>query len=297
MAIVNNTLSTNSQSLLNQNLDNKAFKLAAKNGDISTVIRLSYICSAEAFNKALYEASCFNRIEVVKWFMTNHNRKVDICYPCRKKRSPLSIACDKGYLEIVELLIRKGQTTKINSPNNDGNTPLITACHNGHVAVSKLLIELPSVNMNIVNAKGDTALHYVIWCVKEFWTSLHKACDKNDMEHIEHIMYATNDAQKTIDAQDNKGNTPLHYTCARGHQEALELLMAFGADDTIANEKRRTPVLECEEKNHKHLIEFLDRQKAVLVLERRRSSKKLTRFRNNIIVRLSILLLSNIKRT
>ena len=275
----------------------KDIKLAAKNGNLDGIIKTSYFCSPEALSKALYEACCYNRFEIVKWFMTNFNWKVDICCLCRKKRSPLSIACDKGYIDIVELLIKHGQTTKINISNSDGFTPLIIACHNGHVAVAKLLTELPTVNINLANTKGDTALHYVIWCVKEFWTPLHKACDKKDIIQIENIIKASNDDKKAINAQDNKGNSPLHYACKRGHQETIELLMVFGADDTITNDKHMTPAQVCEENNRKDLIELLDMQQALSIIERRQRLKKLNILFNKTIasVRMLLVLMHNRK--
>ena len=69
--------------------------------------------------------------------------------------SQLLIACEKGYLEIVKLLIKN--EANINKSTTYGETPLFLACENGHLDVVKLLIE-KDADINKSNKYGQTPL-------------------------------------------------------------------------------------------------------------------------------------------
>ena len=51
----------------------------------------------------------------------------------------LQCACEKGALEVVDLLIK--YKADVNKRDNSGNTSLIVACKNGHLDVVELLLE------------------------------------------------------------------------------------------------------------------------------------------------------------
>ena len=53
--------------------------------------------------------------------------------------TPLFMACHKGHLKVVRLLIESGADK--DKATNDGVTPLSVACQDGHLEVARLLIE------------------------------------------------------------------------------------------------------------------------------------------------------------
>jgi ankyrin repeat protein len=122
--------------------------------------------------------------------------------------------------------------------------------------------------VNIQDIEGNTALHYAAGCfsgngevfVPVFETLCDKGADasiRNDQgETPLHIMLATADG--TINKQtislllahgakindiDNAGNTPLHITARRlDHQDVIAFLIEQGADVTLRNLGKDTPV-------------------------------------------------------
>lgn len=72
-------------------------------------------------------------------------------------------------------------------------------------------------------------------------TVLHVACeskDEDDHKSIEVLLRSGAD----INAQDRKGNTPLHMACQRINESVVETLLRSGADVSVVNDEGRTPL-------------------------------------------------------
>lgn len=67
---------------------------------------------------------------------------------------PINIACARGIIEEVLLLINAG--AEINAKGEDGYTPLHDAVEQGHIKVVKLLLTRGADN-SLTNNDGDTA--------------------------------------------------------------------------------------------------------------------------------------------
>jgi ankyrin repeat protein len=61
--------------------------------------------------------------------------------------TPLMLACGRGHVEIVELILSHSNVD-INTQNKNGATALILASQNGHDAVVKLLLSHSDVAIN-----------------------------------------------------------------------------------------------------------------------------------------------------
>lgn len=61
------------------------------------------------------------------------------CEEPREKASLLQRACEKGCLDIVDLLLK--YKAKVNKRDSNGCTPLMAACKNGHFDVVEMLLE------------------------------------------------------------------------------------------------------------------------------------------------------------
>ena len=75
--------------------------------------------------------------------------------PLFRGNMPLFIASERGHLDIVRLLIKKG--AKLDKADYDGWTPLIGASLMGHLEVVRLLVDA-GADLNKVNDDGKTAL-------------------------------------------------------------------------------------------------------------------------------------------
>lgn len=60
-----------------------------------------------------------------------------------------------------------------------------------------------------------------------------------------------------VNAQNNSGNTPLHWACLNGHLEAVKVLLEHGADPTITNQKGHDPIYEAELNDKSDVVEWV----------------------------------------
>lgn len=68
-------------------------------------------------------------------------------------------------------------------------------------------------------------------------TSLHEAVERGNVSRIDMCMKRG----MSVNAQDDRGNTPLHYAYYQGRQEVIDRLIAYGADPRIRNNEGDTP--------------------------------------------------------
>ena len=71
-----------------------------------------------------------------------------------------------------------------------------------------------------------------------FKGTLHKACEKGDIEAVKQHLPAGTD----VNAKDGGGLTPLHNTYSEGHKAVAELLIAEGADVNEIGNLLNTPL-------------------------------------------------------
>ncbi|KAH7163707.1 hypothetical protein DER46DRAFT_604910 [Fusarium sp. MPI-SDFR-AT-0072] len=71
-------------------------------------------------------------------------------------RSPLGIACIKGFIEVVDLMLQN--RADITVADNKGVTPVLAASVNGHVGVVKLLLE-NKADITVMDNRGVTPVY------------------------------------------------------------------------------------------------------------------------------------------
>lgn len=72
--------------------------------------------------------------------------------------TPLREACDKGFEEIVSILLEAG--ADVNLSNLHQMTPLITAAEKGYARILEILLAYPQINVKSKVINGCTALDY-----------------------------------------------------------------------------------------------------------------------------------------
>ncbi|KAL7933898.1 putative ankyrin repeat-containing protein [Trichoderma chlorosporum] len=190
----------------------------------------------------------------------------------QKKQSPIHIAAEAGYLEILRKLLCKvnqHDTLKLaRAPDDDGNTPKATliytddaihtplqlAAKNGHEQiVAELLNELENSPCNSAIAlylaaiNGRAAVVYQLWSSgvreividKKCNTALHYAANNGHDNVILLLPLMPNFA---IDPKNEHGWTPLHMAANYGNLRAVKELLKLKANSESVTDTKETPL-------------------------------------------------------
>ncbi len=128
------------------------------------------------------------------------------------------------------------------------DTGLILAVRQKSPKVFNLLLQHPEVNLDARSQNGDTALMIAAFqsdtasaialiakgaeINRPGWTALHYAAASGSLAIIRHLL----DESAFIDAESPNKTTPLMMAARGGHDEAVSLLLAEGADVLLTNE-------------------------------------------------------------
>ncbi|CAF4687228.1 unnamed protein product, partial [Rotaria magnacalcarata] len=61
--------------------------------------------------------------------------------------TPLHVACERGFADIVKLLI--DSQANLNAKMNDGTTGIMLACQNGQLSIVQMLISAGQCNLSM----------------------------------------------------------------------------------------------------------------------------------------------------
>ncbi|VDI03521.1 Hypothetical predicted protein [Mytilus galloprovincialis] len=160
--------------------------------------------------KSLMTVACTKgSILAVKYLI---EKKVDVNQVGDNEHAPICIACNNGYNEIVELLIKNGAT--LNYPCiKDGKTPLYFACKLGFDKIAETLLENGADFKQKLQLLLDKGLNY---CIPDqdgrypgtgniAQLSLHKACEYGDYRNVKKLI----DQGVNVDVSNSDGVTPL----------------------------------------------------------------------------------------
>ena len=101
--------------------------------------------------------ACFEGFEqMVIMFLAEPHTIVNVKGP--QGNTALHYAAQKGYAKIISLLLTKNDAIDVNIQNEEGNTALHLASRGGHREVIRLLHDRNTINVDLKNKKGLTAL-------------------------------------------------------------------------------------------------------------------------------------------
>ncbi|EAX89157.1 ankyrin repeat protein, putative, partial [Trichomonas vaginalis G3] len=166
--------------------------------DFDSVYKLFGKISAED-NQEMMSKAC----EEGLWKKTTENRK-----------NVLHVACEKGNLQLVKLLIECGCNKE--TIDEYGNTPLIYASWNNQLEVVKYLISA-GANKEAKNNDGKTPLIYA---------SLY--------DYLNIVKYLVSDGANK-DVKNNDGKTPIIYASLYGYLDVVKYLISDGANKETKN--------------------------------------------------------------
>ena len=130
--------------------------------------------------------------------------------------TPFLIACSKGRMNIVAILLENYYKLKINlnKRDNDGVTGFHLACQNGHSDIAEMMMNNSSkleINLNIKDKQGRTAFHL--------------ACIEGHSKIAEMIIKKSSKLKIDLSTKDNEDSTAFHLACFHGQLEVAKLIM------------------------------------------------------------------------
>lgn len=166
-----------------------------------------------------------------------------------------------------------------NTPDPQGQHGLILAIREPSLKVASLLVDAPKVNLNAINAVGESPLmlsalkgHLELSeklvkkgadVNKTGWTPLHYAASNGQVEVIKLLL----ENHAYIDAESPNGSTPLMMASMYGNPQSVKLLLDEGADPLLKNQVGLTALQFAERGN---------RADSAVILTKAMRSKQLT---------------------
>jgi len=136
--------------------------------------------------------------------------------------TPLFLAAQNGHVPVIKVLLQNGAS--VNQQDVMGRTALHLAAEKGQSAALCALID-GGADPNKPTSLGKTALHFAA-----------------EYSHSTMAKYLIERYNATIDTQDNKGNTPLHYAAITQHEPTIGVLITHGADINKCNNDGKSPL-------------------------------------------------------
>ena len=170
-------------------------------------------------NTPLLIACQYGYLDIVTYLTTNKTWDKEMTN--NDSETAFFIACKNGYLDIVEYLFN--QKCNPEAKNGKGVTPLFTACEKGHLEIVKYLIN-KKCDIETKDQNGKTLLHI-------------GTC----FNHFEVVKYLISIIGVKEDL-DVFGCTALHYAFARGCKEIAEYLISIGFHTDIKDTFKYTPL-------------------------------------------------------
>ena len=151
--------------------------------------------------------------------------------------SPLHFACRSGSLDIVKLLVRAGAGVRV--MDYEGHTCLTIAASCGHTETVRYLVGLKEVEVDYADDEDGTALHL--------------AADNNHADVVQVLI----DAGADIEVKDDRGRSPLLWSCSSGSLAVAKLLVRAGAGFGVTDNYGDTCLTIAAYRGHTETVRYL----------------------------------------
>lgn len=234
-------------------IDHIRLLLEDERTDLNIITTAIYEHHINPKHTAFTYAVCINAIEFVKLFLDN---PVDINI---LDSLAIRIACDKGYHEIVKLLLDEPRLL-LSGTDDSGTTALMNACRNGHVKIVQLLLDDPRIDLHMLDTSNRSALFYTV--VQIFGVTRYlfgKTSHKNRFELFKLLL---NSSKFDLNAVDKFGRTIFICACSDGNYNVVKLLLEcsnidFNKRDTNGRTAFYHACYRCQSKYSLKIIRLL----------------------------------------
>lgn len=154
---------------------------------------------------------------------------------------PFTIAAAAGDLAAIEKLILEDNdndndnhhSSCANTPDDSGNTALIWAAEHGHLHIVDRLLQLPRMPPLFLDTRGYLGA-----------TATNRAARHGHAQILQRLA----EAGANLDISNNKLQYPLHFAAYKQNQEAVTVLLQYGANTRVLDRKGRVPAQDtkCE---------------------------------------------------
>ncbi|ABK44143.1 Ankyrin repeat-like protein [Magnetococcus marinus MC-1] len=176
--------------------------------------------ASEAITKGLNVAIFSGRDDILKYLL---EEGADATLAGAKGYAPLHIAAALNKLACAEALLGSGKV-ELDARGSHSSTALHLAVMQGHVEMVKLLLAV-GADATLADEIGNTPLHV--------------AAFKNELACAEALLGS---GKVDVDARAEHILTALNMAVMQGHVEMVKLLLAVGADATLADEAGQAPL-------------------------------------------------------
>ena len=155
---------------------------------------------------------------------------------------PIHYAALKGYLSIVELLLKfeeskngeEGLRESVNACQIDNLTPVLYACHSGSMHILQLLLEAGG-DINVMSKKGVTALHLAA-----------------AGGHVQVVQFLINEKNLDPNCKSHASHSkPIHVASSGGHLEIIKFMVEEVNCDPCERDKNSEDCLSLAIKSKK----------------------------------------------
>jgi ankyrin repeat protein len=181
----------------------------------------------------LYFAALYHHTRIVELLLKKYKAIVDLS--TFDGSTPLHVACERGFTDIVQLLI--DAQANINAKMNDGTTAMMLACQNGHLSIVQMLLSTNrQCNISIQRLDGVTSLFLIVQYGHE--------------RIFDYFIENIDDIQETIDFAREDGATPLFKACQKGYDSLVKKLLQYKPNLGLLKNGESV----CREKKHFFII-------------------------------------------
>jgi serine/threonine-protein phosphatase 6 regulatory ankyrin repeat subunit B len=155
-------------------------------------------------------------------------------------RTPLMMACEKGHMVVVVVLVQHLGENGLHATDDEGSTALHWAAHLGHEEIVAFLLRAGAR----ANSRGVFRT-----------TSLMLACGGGHLDIVRVLVQHMGD--QALEETNDDGLTPLHWAALGGDEETVAFLLSKGAQANSKDTAGQTPLMGACEEGHVGVIRGL----------------------------------------
>ncbi|KAF4949398.1 hypothetical protein FSARC_13488 [Fusarium sarcochroum] len=179
----------------------------------------------------LLSATAFKNKSIVKLLLEKNSSNINVADT--DGTTPLHVACEEGYEEIVGMFLEynKKSDLNINTRDGQGRTPLMLACRGGYAKCVQQLCNA-DVESNVQASEDDqnTALHYAASTGKIYVSEYNYIDEEEEKQYddVVQILLTRGDAKSGI--QNQRGETALHLAAMHSEISIIERILKHMKD-------------------------------------------------------------------